>query len=88
MRTVWKFPFMLLGQIGLQMPQGAKILLVQPQIGQGNWPTMWAEIDTDAPLVERYFLLTGTGHPIPENAGEHIASFQHGAFVWHLWEKR
>lgn len=60
MYTVHKFPIDL--QSGadqsFMMPMGAEILDVQVQNGV---PTLWAFVDTDAPIVQRRIVMVGTG---------------------------
>ena len=88
MRKVFKFPFMTTDRFLLEMPKGAKILMVAPQ--ENLDPTlgacMWAEIDPLAPYVPREFRLVGTGHPIENDNLVHVGSYQHSVFVWHLYE--
>ena len=79
--TVWKFPFRLDDSIVLEMPEGAEILMVDCQQGQ---PCMWARVNPDAPKKNYIFFLCGTGHPAP--SGDHVASFQQGPFVWHVFK--
>jgi hypothetical protein len=90
MRTVWKFPFEIKDRVLIQMPEEAEILLVEcQQIDMPGFgpriPTIWAEVNTEHQFEERAFYLYGTGHKIPAPL-QHIASFQHGQFVWHLYE--
>lgn len=32
---------------------------------------VWLEVDTDMPLIKRHFYVVGTGHQVPEGAGEY-----------------
>jgi hypothetical protein len=83
--TVYKYPFEIAGEVVIPMPFGAKILRVECQAGQ---PCMWALVDADRVIETRRFLVRGTGHDIPRNPAEieHIATFQQGPFVWHMFE--
>jgi hypothetical protein len=45
---------------------------------------MWAAVDDTEESVETKFFVTGTGERAPD-AREHLASFQQGPFVWHVW---
>lgn len=66
MRTVWKCS--LLADTGactrLEFPKGARILCVQLQRG---CPCIWAEVDSEAELEERWFQFFRTGYPIPDD---------------------
>lgn len=37
---------------------------------------VWVEVDTDLPLIKRHFYVVGTGHEIPEGAGEYYGTVQ------------
>ena len=89
MITVWKFE---LGDIDhgtkrrIEMPQGAEILHAECQYHR---PCVWARVDPQAPTESRLLLITGTGLEAPsEHEAKHVATFQQGAFVWHLWEMK
>ena len=81
---IWKFPFEISGRLVIPMPKGAQILHVEPQ---DNTPTIWALVDTEAPLVDRTFFVFGTGHQIldPETL-QHLTTFLCPPFVWHMFE--
>ncbi len=54
---------------------------------QHNVPTFWALVDTDMPVIQRQFLVIGTGWAVPENGTlVHIDTMLDGVFVWHLFE--
>ncbi len=82
MITVHKFPFLITDATAIDMPIGAEILLVECQNQQ---PCIWAKVDNKAKTEKRMFVITGTGHEVPGHC-KHVASFQQGMFVWHLWE--
>jgi len=84
MRQVFKYAFPIRDEFEIGMPGGAKIVLVESQIGSG--PCIWALVDVNEQPKLRKFVLRGTGHPIP-GAVNHVASFQAPPFVWHLFEK-
>ena len=90
MRKVFKYPFPTDDYFMILMPEGAKILLVEPQgsIDPSIGAYLWAEVDTGAPPVPRYFRLYGTGHVIENDNLVHVASYQHSRFVWHLYEDK
>lgn len=87
MKTIWKFELTLHGAI--EMPDGANILTVQEQRGV---PCIWAEVDTNAPMVKRHFDIYGTGHEMKVDMGverKYIGTFQiqGGALVFHVFER-
>lgn len=92
MRTVKKYPLRRKSpddfSINLEMPQGAKIFLFAEESGRPNW-FAWAEVETDAPLVHRSFVVLSTDEPVPDGF-EHVGSARShgGIFVWHLYEWR
>lgn len=80
----------------LEIPEDAKPLTVQIQDGK---PYLWILLDTDKPLIKRYFFPFGTGHDIERNIlqfhdnnnnslGDYIGTFQMPDFglVFHLFE--
>ena len=99
MRTIWKFPFEVDDDIEIEMPAYSSILHVesQPQyeavlgneVHRKEQPCLWAIVNSDRPMIKRRFIIVGTGNPMPESHGGHVASFQmHGGkLVWHLFEK-
>lgn len=92
---VWKFPLGIDDIAEVQMPVGAEVLYVDVQedentgvAGDGTRPYIWARVDPNAPMETRRFRFAGTGHPLEENVGKHLRSFQMlgGKLVWHLFE--
>ncbi len=79
----------------IEMPSGAEILTVQMQ---NSVPRIWAlceESESINPrriarridiVMPRRIAIYGTGHPINENPGIYIATFQAGEFVFHVFE--
>lgn len=82
----------------MNLPEGAAVLRIECQAGA---PKLWALVDTDAPFAYRTFMVFGTGREIgsritdpewkglipPEASLIHASTFQHGAFVWHAFER-
>ncbi len=71
------------------MPKGAKILHVQ---SQNMSPHLWAEVDTEARVVKRWFRVYGTGAEICVDDTERIeyrCTFPMAAsqLIWHLFEE-
>ena len=84
--TIWKFQFEIGDIVRIDMPVGAKVLHVESQHGV---PCMWALVDPHSPTQARDFRIFGTGHHIDSSMLElltHVATFQQGSFVWHLFE--
>jgi len=80
---IWKWPLEMLNEQTLNLPIGALWLDVQLQGGE---PHIWCLCDANAPLEPRRLAIHGTGNPMPDDPGEYLATFQTGAFVWHLFE--
>jgi hypothetical protein len=80
---IWKWPLQILNEQTLNLPIGALWLDVQMQGGE---PHIWCLCDANAPLEPRRLAIHGTGNPMPDDPGEYLATFQTGAFVWHLFE--
>ena len=84
MRTVWKFPLDVKdGMQAVPMPRGSKIVHVAQQ---GGRPTLWAEVESTQIMVDRHFVVVGTGHPVPDILVFHRGSCFQGDFVWHIYE--
>lgn len=85
MRTVWKFPLDVKdGTQIVSMPVGSKIVCVAQQ---GDCPTIWAEVESVKTLVDRHFVVVGTGHPMPDVPVSHRGTcFHRGGLVWHIYE--
>lgn len=85
MITVYKYPFKIADHFEIDLPQGARILKVETQ---DDIPCIWALVDTDQKPLPHGYWIFGTGHQIDSGSrlvGEHVASFQQGPFVWHLF---
>lgn len=82
---IWKWPLQIAVLQTLQVPVGAEVLTVQLQ---GDKPQLWAIVNEHAATQPRSFAIYGTGHPMPEQPGFYIATFQthDGALVWHVFE--
>lgn len=82
-QTIWKTPLESDGLVNL--PLGAEVLSVQMQ---DESPTIWTLVDPAAEKVPTRLGVYGTGHPIPDNPGRFIGTFQMegGALVFHLFQ--
>lgn len=86
MVTVWKFVLSTDG--ACSMPEGAKVLYVSDQRG---YICLWAQVHEGHKLVERQFLIVGTGSPLVEPAGKSLqyigsAMQDKAMLVWHVYE--
>lgn len=84
MLTIYKFPY----QENMKMPEHCEILDLQ--VEGGKVASIWAIVDTEAPLVDRKFYTFGTGQELFSNIGDftHIKTIQQGQFVWHIFEEQ
>lgn len=91
MKTVYKYTLDYADKQRIMLPQGAKVLAVQMQ---DEYPHIWAEVDSEAPLQENTFFMVGTGHPLGEVARtaqvSYIGTIQTTAggrncLVFHIW---
>lgn len=93
-RTIWKFVLweeshLAVTVVTVQMPSGAAVIHAA---SQDDIPTVWAEVDSDAPVEERTFEVVGTGHPLVgppsfERCYRGTAITKDGRFVWHIYER-
>ncbi len=83
-QVIWKFELPVEDNIVVRMPDGAQIISVDVQ---REIPCLWAIVDPAAALVDRNFVLRGTGHELGI-VGGHVGSFllYSGAIVFHLFE--
>lgn len=92
-RVVWKYPIpVATGAMTHRMPKGAVVVAVgmDPAEPAHHVVAIWA--DVTVPKVgqpglteDRNFLVTGTGHPVPDHAHYLGVALEPG-FAWHLWE--
>jgi hypothetical protein len=85
--TVYKYEVLLIDDVIIDLPEGAKVLTFQ---AQNEVPCIWALVDPNAAKVPRRFRLAGTGHLIQhdEKSLRYVgtAQFHEGALVFHLFE--
>lgn len=83
MQTIFKYPLGFSAANHLDMPIGAKPIMISMQNGQ---VTMWALINAEFEQTRnRDFIVAGTGHPV-EDGFTYIGSCMDGMFVWHVFE--
>lgn len=73
MRTIHKWVLSPATGFVVEAHAGAKVLKVGDQDLK---LTVWAEVDTDRPIVKRHFYVVGTGHEVPEDAGQYHGTAQ------------
>lgn len=91
MKTIWKFETPFENRFKIIMPKDAEILSLQ-QDQKTFKPCIWALVESENELEERFFELFGTGHPINVDMGidrKYIGTYQYqnGEFVGHLFER-
>lgn len=83
MLTIYKYRLEEVPINTIMIPEDAKILHVGLQ---EDAPHIWVEVDTSKLLTKRIFYTIGTGHAIPDTVSTHVGTWQHGSYVWHLYE--
>ena len=91
MKTIWKYPLPISGQVTVKMPKGAEVLSAKSQHGRDV--TLWALVDDSAEEEMRLFVIVGTGHPILPVEGDYrklkflaTVIVEDGTFVFHVFE--
>lgn len=94
MRTVWKYSIPIYREVvgTFYPPQGARVVHVASDTlnpGSLSEPavSLWFEVDTDADREVRVFEVFGTGHDIPEGAGEFVGTAVVEPLVLHVYER-
>jgi hypothetical protein len=80
--TIYKYPFPIHDSFTLEVPDNFKILKVEVQ---HYTPCIWMMVAVDRPKITIKFRLYGTGHKVESDWDDHVATFQQGNFVWHLF---
>lgn len=84
MKSVWKVPLVIDDAQTVTLPVGAELLTVQVQRGE---PCLWARVDPRGTLGDITIRLAGTGHPIDDDVGDYVGTFQmhDGDLVFHVF---
>lgn len=83
-KTIWKYQLRPVTRQVVDMPEGAQILTMQLQ---HDVPTLWAEVDPEALLVERDFEIVGTGNGVPPEPHAYLGTWQNRiGLVFHVFE--
>ena len=67
------------------IPEGGRIVYVDCQ--QPRVVSFWVELEPENEVIPCYFVIIGTGHPVPDDCG-YVGTILDGPFVWHLYEKK
>lgn len=82
MKTIHKYPLMVVDEQTVMMPESARILSIQIQHGI---PCLWAAVDTDTPLMAYVLFCYGTGHPVYSEWEHYIGTVQVNNLVFHYF---
>ncbi len=86
---IFKYHFLVEGEVVISMPKGAHILTVQVQ---HDWPCIFAIVDPEKQFESRTFRIFGTGHEMDINIpySNYIGTFHllNGDFIGHLFETK
>ena len=82
MKTIYKYELKSQDAI-VKLPLGAQILTVQLQAGT---PTLWALVDPDNVLEDRFISIVGTGWEVEDNMKYICTYMEERFFVWHVFE--
>jgi len=87
MKTIHRFPLEGRDPRGfvLSLPAQAQILHVGLRPSDGI-PSVWVLFSLEAPVVNRLFVIIGTGWNIDKDPGRYVGTFMVGPMVWHLFE--
>jgi hypothetical protein len=81
MKTIYKYELSS-KDASMKLPKGAEILSVAIQDGR---PMMWALVDPENVLEDRFISTVGTGWELEDNM-KYICTYMEGYFVWHVFE--
>lgn len=82
MRAIYKYTIPLAGEVRIGMLAGAVPRHVCEQRGT---ICVWAEVDTEAGMVDRTFYVVGTGHPLPVGMA-YIGTVHLNELVFHIYD--
>lgn len=82
MKSIYKYKLDLGDECRVSMHKFARILCVQTQ---GRDICVWAEVDTEHPIVDTQFWIVGTGHSRDTSDRNYVGTVQQNGFVWHVY---
>ncbi|KKN74279.1 hypothetical protein LCGC14_0392180 [marine sediment metagenome] len=86
MKVIYKYPLNLHDTVCVRtVPRGAKLLHVAAD--QGGTPTLWYEVDPNAPKEEVAFAIVGTGNQVP-TLGIYLGTAMCMPYVWHVYTSK
>lgn len=90
MKTIWKYPLLIMDSQTVTVTEGAEFLSVIEQYGN---PTLYALVDPASPLESTEVLIRGTGQQIDEAllvSHVFIGTLKTfgGSLVWHIFVER
>jgi hypothetical protein len=82
--VVWKYPLEITGVQTLRLPGGARVLSV---VDQNETLTLYAWVDSEAPLRPRKIYVYGTGHFCPPTGAAFLGTvlLRGGSLAWHVF---
>lgn len=85
MKTIWKEKLAIVDVQHVLIPFESEILTVQIQNGE---PYIWFLCDEKRLKNRKEIRICGTGHPVPDNIGRYIGTFQlyDLGLVFHVFE--
>lgn len=86
MTTILKYPLEIKDEQTVKLPDGAKILTAQVQLGK---LCIWALVDDrEERTTDMRIEIFGTGHNIPTGTRVYLGTVQmrEGTLVWHVFE--
>lgn len=87
---VFRYRLPITDQPVIHMPDGATVLSLGPPRDDSDELDLWAMVDPQRASRPCPFLVVGTGHEVPDDAGSFIGSVttHGGQLVWHVFETR
>ena len=87
MKTIYKYKTVINDSFCIKLPKGAEILTIQLD-GSLIHPFIYAIVETENEVEERFFRLYGTGHEMSFSSikPKYIGTYQLNGFVGHLFE--
>lgn len=85
-RRIWKYqiPFYHRTVAPFAIPERARLVHVA---AEGDSVSLWFEVAPENPKEPRVFEIFGTGHSIPESAGDYVGTVIAPPLVLHVYER-
>lgn len=84
MKRIFKYHVGTNGVSRVRLPIDAKVLSTNVQDGKVQ---IWAEVDDEAALEDRHFIVYGTGHEMLDTEHQvYVGTIFDNPFVWHVYE--